>query len=82
MDAKQFADILRAAEPTDVIDPEDAAVFIADESGHPYDWRRIVEDRGVYRRLYRAAEKRLPDEPKLQERLLDAKRSLDRKHRL
>lgn len=82
MDEKNFADLLRASAPIVVMDPEEAAVFIADESGHPYDWELILSDRGVYRRCYALAEKRIPSDASLQQRLLDAKKSLDRKHRL
>lgn len=80
MNEQKFVALLRASRPIDLPDPEDAAVFIADESGYPWDWRLILTDRGVYRRLYNRAEKRIPDA--LQQRLLDAKKSLDRRHRL
>jgi hypothetical protein len=80
MNEQKFAALLRGAQATNLPDPEDAAVFIADESGHPWDWRLILTDRGVYRRRLRAAENRTP--PELQEQLLDAKKSLDRRHRL
>lgn len=80
MNEQKFVALLRASRPIDLPDPEDAAVFIADEAGSPWDWRLILTDRGVYRRLYNRAEKRIPDA--LQQRLLDAKKSLDRRHRL
>lgn len=80
MDATELARILRTAQPDSLPDPEDAAVFVADESGSPWDWRLILTDRGVYRRLYRRAEKRIPTH--LHERLADAKKALDRSHRL
>lgn len=80
MNEQKFVALLRASRPIDLPDPEDAAVFIADESGHPLDWPLILANRGVYRRRYTAAERRIP--PGLQQQLLDAKKSLDRRHRL
>lgn len=80
MNAQKLAALLREAQATDLPDPEDAAVFLADESGHPWDWQLILTNRGVYRRRYQAAERRIPED--LQQQLLDAKKSLDRRHRL
>jgi hypothetical protein len=80
MNEQKLAALLRGAQATNLPEPEDAAVFLADESGHPYDWQLILTDRGVYRRRYKAAERRIP--VALQQQLIDAKKSLDRRHRL
>ena len=84
MNEAKFVALLRAADPdpNSLMDPEDAAVFVADESGHPYDWRLIVTDKAVYRKRYRAAARRLTAHPELHPRLHDAKKALDRRHRL
>lgn len=82
MNEDKFIAALRAARVTNTIDPEDAAVFIADESGHPYDWRLIVDNRATYRQHLRTAERRLAAHPELHARLLDAKKALDRRHGL
>ena len=44
---------------TEAMTVEDAAVVLADESGHPYDWRAILESRAFCRRCYRVAARRL-----------------------
>lgn len=70
------------AKAANVIDPDEAAVFVADESRRPYDVDLILSDPSTYQRCLRAAQRLMPTTPSLLTRLDEARKSLDWLHEL
>lgn len=64
----------------DAMTVEDAAVVLADESGHPYDWEAIVADRKFFRLCYRVAARRLESDGDGYLRLRVAAQILEQAH--